>query len=51
MSIHDGRILRRVNSELPTLPAKPIPSRELLNIPTELFDDFLMIWNILNVFS
>lgn len=50
MSIHDGRILRRVNSELPTLPPKPVPSKELL-VPEDLFHDFLMIWNCLNVFS
>lgn len=50
MSIHDGRILRRVNAELPTLPPKPTPSRELL-VPPELFDTFIGTWNFLNVFS
>lgn len=50
MSIHDGRILRRVNSELPPLPPKPVASKTLL-VPKEIFDVFLITWNMLNVFS
>lgn len=50
MSIHDGRILRRVNAELPALPPKPIPSRDLL-VPNHLFDTFIGTWNMLNIFS
>ena len=50
MSIHDGRILRRVNSELPTLPPKPVPNRDLL-VPPSQFDTFITVWNMLNVFS
>lgn len=50
MSIIDGRVLRRVNSELPTLPPKPQPKRDLL-VPEENFDRFVETWNMLNVFS
>ncbi|KAK4705880.1 hypothetical protein P7C70_g319, partial [Phenoliferia sp. Uapishka_3] len=50
MSIHDGRILRRVNAEIPPLPPKPTPSRDLL-VPNELFDTFIGTWNFLNVFA
>jgi bromodomain adjacent to zinc finger domain protein 1A len=50
MSIHDGRVLRRVNSELPTLPPKPVPNRDIL-VPKENFDTFLTVWNMVNVFS
>lgn len=50
MSIHDGRILRRVLAELPPLPAKPAPSR-ILSVDKANWDDFLMIWNMLSIFS
>ncbi len=50
LTIHDGRTLRRVNQELPPLPAKPKPSRDLL-VPAALFDDFILAWNMLNVFG
>ncbi|GAA5922875.1 hypothetical protein JCM1841_003769 [Sporobolomyces salmonicolor] len=50
MSIHDGRVLRRVNSELPTLPPKPLPKRNL-PVPNECFDAFIETWNMLNTFS
>ena len=50
MSIHDGRVLRRVNAEIPPLPPKPVPSRDLL-VPNHLFDSFIGIWNFLNVFG
>ncbi|GAA5988402.1 hypothetical protein JCM5350_005297 [Sporobolomyces pararoseus] len=52
MSIHDGRVLRRTKTEVPTLPPKPKPRRDL---PTRddkrLFDSFLESWNFLNTFS
>lgn len=50
MSIHDGRILRRLNAELPSLPLKPIPKRDIL-VPPELFESFISTWNLLNIFS
>lgn len=50
LTIHDGRTLRRVNQELPPLPPKPKPSRDLL-VPAGLFDDFIVAWNMLNVFG
>ncbi|GAA5864183.1 hypothetical protein JCM8547_001283 [Rhodosporidiobolus lusitaniae] len=50
MSIHDGRVLRRVNAERPPLPTKPQPKRDLL-VPPENFDRFIETWNLLNVFS
>ncbi|BGP42601.1 hypothetical protein JCM10449v2_006613 [Rhodotorula kratochvilovae] len=50
MSIHDGRVLRRVNAELPTLPPKPQP-RRALPVPAENFDRFIETWNMLNIFS
>ena len=50
LTIHDGRTLRRVNQELPPLPPKPAPSRDLL-VPADLFDDFIVVWNMLNVFG
>ncbi|GAA5936072.1 uncharacterized protein JCM15063_002698 [Sporobolomyces koalae] len=50
MSIHDGRILRRTKTEVPTLPPKPLPKREL-PVPREHFDLFLETWNMLNTFS
>ncbi|KAM0750856.1 hypothetical protein T439DRAFT_288911 [Meredithblackwellia eburnea MCA 4105] len=50
MSIHDGRVLRRLNAELPPLPAKPRPRRDLL-VPPRLFDAFIGVWNLLNIFS
>ncbi|BGP26830.1 DDT domain-containing protein [Rhodotorula toruloides] len=50
MSIIDGRVLRRVNSELPTLPPKPQPKRDLL-VPEDNFDRFIETWTMLNVFS
>lgn len=49
MSIIDGRVLRRVNTELPTLPPKPKPSRQL-PVPAENFDRFLETWSMLNIF-
>ncbi|GAA5995905.1 uncharacterized protein JCM10292_004821 [Rhodotorula paludigena] len=49
MSIHDGRVLRRVNAELPQLPPKPQPNRAL-PVPAESFDRFIETWNMLNVF-
>ncbi|GAA5988815.1 hypothetical protein JCM10908_006182 [Rhodotorula pacifica] len=50
MSIHDGRILRRVNTDLPPLPPKPQPKRTL-PVPREQFDCFVETWNALNIFS
>ncbi|GAA5938072.1 hypothetical protein JCM3775_005332 [Rhodotorula graminis] len=50
MSIIDGRILRRVNAELPSLPPKPQPHRDL-PVPADVFDRFIETWNILNIFS
>lgn len=50
MSIHDGRILRRVNAEPPSLPPKPIPHKEIL-VPVELFESFISTWNLINIFS
>ncbi|GAA6054339.1 hypothetical protein JCM3770_003325, partial [Rhodotorula araucariae] len=50
MSIHDGRVLRRVNADLPTLPPKPQP-RRALPVPAENFDRFIETWNMLNIFS
>ncbi|BGP19109.1 hypothetical protein JCM10213_008044 [Rhodosporidiobolus nylandii] len=49
-SIIDGRILRRVNSEVPSLPVKPQPKKTLL-VPQENFDRFIETWNMLNVFA
>lgn len=49
MSIIDGRILRRVNAELPALPPKPQPHRDL-PVPADVFDRFIETWNILNIF-
>ncbi|GAA5903648.1 hypothetical protein JCM8208_003644 [Rhodotorula glutinis] len=49
MSIIDGRILRRVNAELPSLPPKPQPHRDL-PVPADVFDRFIETWNILNIF-
>ncbi|GAA5946603.1 hypothetical protein JCM3765_000315 [Sporobolomyces pararoseus] len=50
MSIHDGRVLRRTKTEVPTLPPKPLSRREL-PVEKELFDTFLESWNFLNTFS
>ncbi|ORY78029.1 hypothetical protein BCR35DRAFT_353018 [Leucosporidium creatinivorum] len=50
MSIHDGRILRRVNAEPPSLPPKPIANKDIL-VPVELFDSFISTWNLINIFS
>lgn len=51
MSIYDGRALRRANqTELPSLPVKPQPSKEVL-VPPELFESFITTWNTLNIFS
>ena len=50
MSIFDGRVLRRINVELPPLPPKGITRKEL-PVPVENFENFLMIWNFLNVFG
>ncbi|GAA5891482.1 hypothetical protein JCM6882_004486 [Rhodosporidiobolus microsporus] len=56
MSIHDGRILRRVNSELPTLPKKPQPkrvsgARGLEGVEENCVERLLETWNMLSVFS
>ncbi|GAA6019257.1 hypothetical protein JCM11491_001292 [Sporobolomyces phaffii] len=50
MSIHDGRVLRRTKTDVPTLPPKPL-ARRALPVPTEHFDLFLETWNMLNTFS
>lgn len=50
MSIHDGRVLRRVNTDLPPLPPKPQPKRTL-PVPREQFDRFVETWNALNIFA
>ncbi|SCZ87519.1 BZ3500_MvSof-1268-A1-R1_Chr2-2g04985 [Microbotryum saponariae] len=50
LSIHDGRLLRRVNAEIPPLPSKPSANRHLL-VPPHMFDTFISTWNILNVFG
>jgi bromodomain adjacent to zinc finger domain protein 1A len=50
MSIHDGRVLRRVLTDVPPLPPKPAPHRQLPVEPT-VFERFLMIWNMLNIFA
>ncbi|GAA6007157.1 hypothetical protein JCM10207_001527 [Rhodosporidiobolus poonsookiae] len=50
MSIIDGRVLRRVNADIPDLPVKPQPRKDLL-VPPEHFDRFIETWNMLNVFS
>ncbi|KAG0660947.1 hypothetical protein C6P46_004220 [Rhodotorula mucilaginosa] len=50
MSIHDGRVLRRVNADLPPLPPKPQPKRTL-PVPREQFDRFVETWNALNIFA
>ena len=48
-SIHDART-RKVNGEVPALPMKPVPKREL-PLPVEVFEPFVMVWNTLNIFS
>ena len=50
MTIYDGRLLRRVNVDLPDLPPKPRPRRDLL-VPQALFSSFISVWNVLNIFS
>ncbi|GAA6041452.1 hypothetical protein JCM8097_001884, partial [Rhodosporidiobolus ruineniae] len=50
MSIIDGRVLRRVNQDVPALPVKPQPKRTLL-VPEDCFDRFIETWNMLNIFS
>jgi bromodomain adjacent to zinc finger domain protein 1A len=50
MSIHDGRVLRRVLTEVPPLPPKPAPNRQLL-VKDDFFERFVMIWNMLNIFA
>ncbi|GAA5883689.1 hypothetical protein JCM3774_002954 [Rhodotorula dairenensis] len=50
MSIHDGRVLRRVNTDLPPLPPKPQP-KQTLPVPRERFDRFVETWNALNIFA
>lgn len=49
-TIHDGRVLRRLVADIPPLPTKPVPIKKLI-VPAEYFDDVLMIWNLLNIFS
>ncbi|GAA6062122.1 hypothetical protein JCM10212_000876 [Sporobolomyces blumeae] len=50
MSIHDGRVLRRVKTEVPTLPPKPLPHRTL-DVPDADFELFIETWNMLSTFS
>ncbi|GAA5898704.1 uncharacterized protein JCM6883_003396 [Sporobolomyces salmoneus] len=50
MSIHDGRVLRRTKTEVPTLPPKPLPRRNL-PVDNDNFDVFIETWNMLNTFS
>lgn len=50
ISILDGRTLRRTKADVPALPEKPVPKREL-PVPAEVFDAFIMVWNTLNIFS
>lgn len=49
-SILDGRTLRRLKGDVPALPEKPVPKREL-PVPADVFDAFIMVWNTLNIFS
>ena len=50
MSIFDGRVLRRINVDLPPLPSKGTWQKDL-PLQGEAFETLLMVWNFLNVFG
>lgn len=49
-STFDGRLLRRVNTELPPLPTKPTLETDL-GVPQGDVEAFLLTWSFLNVFG